>query len=109
MGKLTINDLEDSVIEELLYNILPGGNTVLHLLSNKEKELIRIFEVAHQGDKIHFHVPFLPNIAGESPIHKSLDSLDIKSIDTILGYLKYYHIDHHSRAIKDKLWFFVMR
>ena len=26
---------------------------------------------------------------------------DYKSIDTILKYLKYYDIDHHSRAIKN--------
>ena len=58
--------------------------------------------MAHEDDKIKFHVPFLPNFLGESPIHKCSDNKDYKSIDTILKYLRYYPVDHHSRAIKDK-------
>jgi hypothetical protein len=42
-GKIKVKDLEDAVTEQLLYNILPGGNTVLHLLISKEKQLIRMF------------------------------------------------------------------
>jgi hypothetical protein len=34
--KVKIKNLEDPVIEQLLYNILPGGNTVLHLLCTHE-------------------------------------------------------------------------
>ena len=38
------------MIEELLYNILPGGNTVLHLLGNKEKQMMKIFSEAHKDE-----------------------------------------------------------
>ena len=48
--QIKIKDLEDPVIEELLYNILPGGNTVLHLLCSIEKELIRLFEESHRDE-----------------------------------------------------------
>lgn len=61
-----------------------------------------LFKEAHKNDAIRFHVPFLPNIMGESPIHKCFELKDYKSIDTILRYLKFYPPDHHSRAIKDK-------
>lgn len=106
-SQIKIKDLEDAVTEQLLYNILPGGNTVLHLLVSKEKELIRIFNEAHTEEGIRFHVPFLPNILGESPIHKCIEFQRFKSIDTILKYLKYYPSDHHSRAIKDLYGIFV--
>eukprot|EP00347_Sterkiella_histriomuscorum_P018629 403344788 len=105
--KIKVKDLEDSVIQTLLYNILPGGNTVLHMITNSEKELIRIFDEAHQDDKIRYHVPFLPNFLGESPIHKCVEKKDFKSIDIILMYLKMYGADHHSRCIKDQLGLFV--
>jgi hypothetical protein len=31
-GDLEVQDLEPEVVNLILYNILPGGNTVLHLL-----------------------------------------------------------------------------
>lgn len=68
---------------------------------------MRIFEEAHKDEMIRFHVPFLPNILGESPIHRCLDKQDLKSVDTILKYLKHYPADHHSRAIKDKIGLFL--
>ncbi|CDW71088.1 wd-40 repeat protein [Stylonychia lemnae] len=106
-NKLKVKDLEDPVIEQLLYNILPGGNTVLHLLGSKEKQLMRIFQEAHRDDQIRYHMPFLPNILGETPIHRCVEKQDFKSIDTILKYLKLYPSDHHSRGIKDLLGVFV--
>lgn len=46
-------------------------------------------------------MPFFPNLAGDTPIHKCISKSDYKSIDTILKYLKEYPIDHHSRGIKE--------
>lgn len=80
---------------------------MLHLLVSREKELINIFRRAHEDDNIKYHVPFVPNIIGESPIHKCLEFSRFKSIDTIFSFLKYYPPDHHSRAIKDKYGDFV--
>ena len=53
-------------------------------------------------ENIKFHVPFLPNIFGESPIHKFIDLEDYKSVDSLIKFLSIYPSDHHSRAIKDK-------
>ena len=53
-------------------------------------------------DAIKFHVPFLPNIYGDSPIHKFLELKDYKSVDNVIKFLSIYPSDHHSRAIKDK-------
>jgi hypothetical protein len=39
-GELKVQDLEDEVVECLLYNFLPGGNTILHKLAEQEEELI---------------------------------------------------------------------
>ncbi len=35
-GKIKISDLEASVIEYLVYDILPGGNSIFHLLSTRK-------------------------------------------------------------------------
>lgn len=72
-GTIKISDLEESVVEAILYNILPGGETVLHKLCEREEELIKIFQIAHpKEDQIKYHVPFLPNLVGDSPIHKCI-------------------------------------
>ncbi len=63
---------------------------------------MRIFEIAHEEDSIiKYHVPFIPNLDSKTAIHYSIKHSDFKTIDTLLKYLKYYDIDHHSRAIKD--------
>ena len=44
---MKVSELETDVVQQLLYNILPGGNTVLHKLADIETELITLFEVSH--------------------------------------------------------------
>lgn len=101
-GTLKVDDIEPAVLETVLYNILPGGNTVLHKLCESEEQLLRIFAIAHEDEsKIKYHVPLIPNLDDKTAVHMCVDKSDYKSIDTILKYLKYYDIDHHSRAIKD--------
>ncbi|CDW84989.1 wd-40 repeat protein [Stylonychia lemnae] len=101
-GELKFSQLDQKCIEQLLLTILPGGNTILHLLCDKEDALIELMQIAHSKDgKILLHMPFIPNIDGETPIHRCIKKSDFKSIDVMLKYLKLYPIDHHSRAIKD--------
>lgn len=38
-GTLKIKNIDDKTLELILYNILPGGNTILHRLCEKEDEL----------------------------------------------------------------------
>lgn len=58
--------------------------------------------MAHpKEDVIKFHIPFLPNLEGDTPLHKYISRNDYKSIDFILKYLKQYPLDHHSRGIKN--------
>ena len=77
----------------------------MHRLADNENELISIFKISHPDLECKdpkFHVPFLPNIKSDTPIHKCVDKQDYKSIDTILKYLKFYPTDHHSRGIRNK-------
>ena len=101
-------DLEESILIPLLYNILPGGNTVLHKLWNKDDEILKIFKFAHsKSSEIKFHVPLLPNLNGETVLHKLIQAKNFQTVNSILKYLKLYQFDHHSRAIKDLLPVFI--
>lgn len=51
--------------------------------------------------KYKYHVPFLPNFEGKTPLHICVEKKDYKTMDAMLKYLKFYPTDHHSRAIKD--------
>jgi len=46
-GEIMIEDVEPNVLEQMLLNILPGGNTILHKLFDKEDMLMKIFAVCH--------------------------------------------------------------
>lgn len=91
----------------MCYNILPGGNTILHKLY-KQGPFIKYIFMTSQPDeedisKIKFHVPFILNLDHLSPMHYSFKLQDFRSVHVYLTYLQAYGIDHHSRAIADIL------
>lgn len=109
--KLSIHDIDDLQIELLCYNIIPGGDTILHKLANHEETIRRIFQIAHPNEEklneIHFHIPFIQNLKQKSPMHICKETQDIRTLDTMLTYLAGYGIDHHSRAINELLPFVI--
>lgn len=58
-------------------------------------------KICHEDEKIVYHLPFLPDFYGKTPIHILDDTLNYKSINMLLSYLQLYPIDHHSRSIAD--------
>jgi hypothetical protein len=75
-GQLKAEELEDDVIQQILYNFLPGGNTVLHILADNETELLAMLARTHpdlEDGEIKYHVPFLPNLKGQTPIHRCIE------------------------------------
>ncbi len=71
---LAIELIDDQQIELLFYNILPGGNTILHKLSTNSGDVIKkIMTIAHPDEEnisnMAIHIPFLQNLQGKSPMH----------------------------------------
>lgn len=91
----------------MFYNILPHGNTMLHLVHDNGDLMEDLLKVAHHNaedrSKIGIHIPFLQNIEGKSPIHLCVEGTEYRYINVLLEYLSGYDIDHHSRAIVDAL------
>ncbi len=57
----------------MIYNILPGGNSILHNLHYSQAKLAKIYKLCHNDDKILYHMPFVQNVEGKSPLDMSLD------------------------------------
>eukprot|EP00347_Sterkiella_histriomuscorum_P022786 403337167 len=109
-GKLQVEDVHQDQLKQLIFNILPGGNTILHRLCDREEQLMKLMQIAHPDEKsIKYHVPFIPNVLGDTPLHRCIHKSDFKSIDIILKYLKNYHLDHHSRGIEDLFPVFIQQ
>ena len=72
-GKITVDSLDEDVIEMIFYNILPHGNTVLHIVHDNGELMLQLLQAAHSDpedrSKPVIHIPFLKNIEGQSPIH----------------------------------------
>jgi hypothetical protein len=70
--KLMTRDISSEQIEALLYNILPGGETIIHRLKSRPFALEQLYNAAQPDqDKrnvIKFHIPFLPDCNGNSPM-----------------------------------------
>eukprot|EP00347_Sterkiella_histriomuscorum_P013502 403364473 len=98
---ISLDELEPALLESVIYNIIPGGRTIFHALCNQKDELEKIMKICHTDDKIVFHLPFLPDFFGKTPIHILDETLNYKSINMLLQYLSLYPIDHHSRSIRD--------
>ena len=80
---------------------------MLHVLHSKGDVLEKLMKVAHSDPedkkKISIHVPFIPNLDGDSPIHLNSKGEEYRYINMYLEYLAGYPIDHHSRAINGEL------
>ena len=92
----------------LLYNILPGGQTILHKLYRKGELIEQIFKIAHSNsgegkDKVKYHVPYVKNLFGQDLMLRLANNNDFRSMNSLLAHLSCYGIDHHSRAIIHQL------
>lgn len=106
-GKLVVSQLDRELVELIFYNILPHGNTVLHIVHDHGELMEQLLKVAHHHaedrSKIGFHIPFIRNLDGKSAIHLQDEEKEYRYINVILEYLAGYDIDHHSRAITETL------
>ncbi|CDW71585.1 UNKNOWN [Stylonychia lemnae] len=103
-GIYPVKNIPILVFEIVLFSMLPEGN-ILHALKNQTEKLLDAFDRCHNDNGILYHVPFLPNIDGEDPFTRVLQNnlpkdVDQKQLFSVLKYLKFYEIDHHSRCIK---------
>ncbi|CDW88225.1 UNKNOWN [Stylonychia lemnae] len=102
---IKLKQIQPDMIEFMIYNILPGGNTILHKLFESQDKVAKLFKTCHTSESIVYHIPFLQNFNQASPFDLSLElnQKDFKSVFSVLQYLGMYPIDHHSRAIKGSL------
>lgn len=117
-GSLSVNDLPYFVTETLTYSIIPGGNTILHVLTNHKDEFVKYLDLTLEDEnkdggskmedkKLKLEVPVMPNFDDKTALHLLADRNDYKRLNYILEYLSKYPIDHHSRAIKDLVPLFI--
>ena len=64
--------IDNEQVQRLIYNILPGGNTFMHVLADKSEVIEEILEIcqpnAEDRSEIKYEVPFLVNFEGKSPM-----------------------------------------
>src|SRR5690606_14624091 len=110
---IELEAIDMGAIENLLFNILPGGQTLLHLIADQEDFLKPIIEEAHPEVQnnltIKYYTPIMPDFEGKTVLHLLLEAKQNKMANTILNVLKLYSLDHHSRAIKDIFPEFISR
>jgi len=112
-GKILVKQIDEDQFEKLIYNILPGGDTVLHRLAKNTKGNVisEIFKLCHPNPEnldippCVKHVPFLQNFSyyKETPVSLLLEKGDYRTVNNMLLYLAAYGIDHHSRALAASL------
>jgi hypothetical protein len=95
LGGVPLEMIDDSQIEIMCYNILPGGNTIMHKLHKNGDNILKIFKIAHPNDK--------------SAMHLSQELQDLRTMDNMIHYLSGYGLDHHSRTITDIIPFIISK
>ncbi len=88
-GSITLSQIDRNQFEKLIYNILPGGDTVFHRLAKKSKGtvIVEILKLCHPNlekaviAKPEVHIPFLENFLGENPIQLLIDPLSQKNVN----------------------------
>eukprot|EP00347_Sterkiella_histriomuscorum_P010847 403374696 len=79
----TISETEDEDLQQIIYNILPNGNTILHFLQHDYNLVYELYTHCHDNDGIIYHIPFLPNFIGETlfplSLHPFFDPKNVES------------------------------
>lgn len=98
----SLDEVDNSQIEKLVYNIFPLCNTVLHYATMKNSIVKQIYAYSEVKGQ-EFEVPFLMNIEGNSPMHICMDRKEFKTADFLFFKLAHSPIDHHGRALVSTL------
>lgn len=102
---IQVSQIDKNSFQKLIYNILPGGTTLLHYLKDDGNKMAEILKVCHPNPSrkelatIETHIPFLENFEDKSPMDLLCDKPDYKTANIMLQYLACYGIDHHSRSV----------
>eukprot|EP00347_Sterkiella_histriomuscorum_P011114 403373706 len=106
-NKINLDQLPESILQLMLLNIFPGGNTFLHKMvkDNQVDDIAFVFDKSQPNKTeladIKIYVPIIKNMQKQSPLHIANDKQDNKTLGIFLQYLAGYGLAHHSHAIKD--------
>ncbi|TNV87078.1 hypothetical protein FGO68_gene14100 [Halteria grandinella] len=93
-------DLDNSILTELCLNILPGCQTLLHVLQEKPQQLLEIISrISICSDT--FEMPFIKDLEGKTPLHYCVENKISTTAELLVEYLSQAPLDHHSRDIID--------
>lgn len=106
---MDVYEVDEDQIAQVIYNILPNGESFLHLLASNGEVIEQILQHAHnlETGEIKVHMPFLMNFDGLSPMNIFNEKNDFRIMDITLSYLALYGVDHHSRGVQDALPIFI--
>lgn len=105
-GALQVDKINIEQLKCLIYNIFPGGETILHKLKDNSHAMEKIYEQCHfysdeeKKWKFKHHLPFVWNFNGQSPMDLLAEKSDMRNMDKMLLHLSPYGPDHHSREIQ---------
>lgn len=66
-GKIPIDELDENLLKNILFNILPGGITLLHKLckASLDEQILKLFKRSQPNKEdfkdIKMYVPVIPN------------------------------------------------
>lgn len=89
-GLMSIDDIDDDILETLLFIILPGGSTLLHrlCLASMDDELLKLLKRSQPNKDemrdIKMYVPVIPNFDGKTALHICCERGNFKIVDHIL-------------------------
>lgn len=98
----SLEDVDNSQIKMLSYNIFPWCNTALHYAALKQ-DIVKEFYDYSEIEGEEFEVPFLNNLDYMSPMHLCMSNKEFKTADLLFQKLADAPIDHHSRAVVNTL------
>lgn len=109
-GEVAVQDLDDETVMQLIFTILPGGDTLFHrLMTLGEVDTLEYVAnkclKSEQGEatSLIYSFPYLRNQQGLCPVGQALGTNQHKYTNLLLKYLSWQGLDHHSRYISQYL------
>lgn len=103
--KYNIRDIDPFTVQEMCFNVLPDGSTLMHSIYTNLNAVDYAYNLASGEEEIegmeHFEMPFLEDFNAHTPLHKAVKSQNARVAERLLIELSSSSLNHHSMFIED--------
>ena len=101
--KLSLEDIDEMMLKQMCYNILPLCETILHKIVLNGAMVRQLYEISRPSGSEGFEIPLIPDIKERTALSLCVKQKEFNTAEIIIGNLANEQIGHHARFISNDI------